>query len=97
MNKHFECSNVRLEDFVKFATFQLKGEAAEWWQQLKDSRGDIVISWDGFCTDFGAHYIPASSAEEMREKFRRLKQGGSSEFIILSPLESFNCCHHSAT
>ena len=27
MNKHFECSNVRPEDFVKFATFQLKGQA----------------------------------------------------------------------
>ena len=28
--KHFECSNVRHEDFVKFASFQLKDQAAEW-------------------------------------------------------------------
>ena len=32
MNKHFECSNVRPKDFVKFATFQLKGQASIWWQ-----------------------------------------------------------------
>ena len=30
--KHFECSNVRREDFVKFASFQLKDQAAEWYQ-----------------------------------------------------------------
>ena len=28
--KHFECSNVRPEDLVKFALFQLKDQAAEW-------------------------------------------------------------------
>lgn len=33
INKHFECSNVRPEDFVKFASFQLKDQAAEWYQQ----------------------------------------------------------------
>ena len=33
--KYFECSNVRPEDFVKFASFQ-----------LKDSRGGRVITWD---------------------------------------------------
>ena len=31
--KHFECSNVRPEDFVKFASFQLKEQAAKWYQQ----------------------------------------------------------------
>src|SRR3982750_1598426 len=39
INKHFECSNVRPEDYVKFASFQLKDQAADWWQQYKDSRG----------------------------------------------------------
>lgn len=80
MNKHFECSNVRPEDFVRFATFQLKGQATEWWEEMKDSRGDRVISWDDFCRDFRAHHIPASFVEGMREKFRRLKQGNSSVY-----------------
>ena len=31
MNKHFECSNVLPKDFVKFSTFQLKGQASIWW------------------------------------------------------------------
>ena len=39
--KHFECSNVRPEDFVKFASFQLKDQAAEWFQQYKDSEVDV--------------------------------------------------------
>ena len=42
--KHFECSNVRHVDFVKFASFQLKDQAAEWYQQYKDSRGGHVIT-----------------------------------------------------
>ena len=56
--KHFECSNVRPEDFVKFASFQLKDQAAEWFQQYKDSRGGRAITWDEFCQDFRAHHIP---------------------------------------
>ena len=56
--KHFECSNVRPEDFVKFASFQLKDQAAEWFQQYKDSRGGRVITWDDFRRDFRAHHIP---------------------------------------
>ena len=80
MNKHFECSNVRPEDYVKFATFQLKGQAAIWWQQLKDSTGGRVMTWDEFCRDFRSHYIPSSFVEEMHEKFRRLKQGGNSVY-----------------
>ena len=42
--KHFECGNVRPEDFVKFASFQLKDQAAEWFQQYKDSSGGRVNS-----------------------------------------------------
>ena len=49
--KHFECSNVRPKDFVKFAWFQLKDQAAEWYQQYKDSRGGRVITWHDFRRD----------------------------------------------
>ena len=78
--KHFECSNVRPEDFVKFALFQLKDQAAEWYQQYKDSRGGRVITWDDFCRDFKAHHIPQSVAESKREEFRNLKQGSMSVY-----------------
>ena len=40
-----------------------------------------MISWDDFCKDFRTHYIPSSFVEEMHEKFRRLKQGGSSVYM----------------
>ena len=83
--KHFECSYVRPEDFVKFASFQLKDQAAEWYQQYKDSRGGRVIIWDDFRQDFKAHYIPQSVAESKREEFRKLKQANMSvyEYNIL--------------
>ena len=75
IKKHFECSNVRPEDYVKFAAFQLKDQAADWWQQYKDSRPGRVISWEDFCKDFRSHHIPTSVIEGMREQFRNLKQG----------------------
>ena len=75
IKKHFECSNVRPEDYVKFAAFQLKDQAADWWQQYKDSRAGREISWYDFCKDFRSHHIPTSVIEGMREQFRNLKQG----------------------
>ena len=78
--KHFECSNVRPEDFVKFSSFQLKDQAAEWYQQYRDSRGGRVITWDDFCRDFKAHHIPTSVAESKRKEFRNLKQGSMSVY-----------------
>src|SRR6187200_2167096 len=75
IKKHFECSNVRPEDYVKFAAFQLKDQAADWWQQYKDSRAGRVISSDDFCKDFRSHHIPTSVIGGMREQFRNLKQG----------------------
>src|SRR4051812_5893505 len=80
INKHFECSNVRPEDFVKFASFKLKDQAAEWFQQYKDSRGGRVITWDDFRRDFKAHHIPESVVESKREEFRNLKQGNMSVY-----------------
>ena len=80
MNNHFECSNVRPEDYVKFASFQLKDQAADWFQQYKDSRGGRVITWTDFCRDFKAHHIPTSVVESKREEFRNLKQGNMSVY-----------------
>ena len=79
--KHFECSNIRPEDFVKFASFQLKDQEAEWFQQYKDSRGGRVITWDEFHQDFKAHHIPQSVVESKREEFRNLKQGSMSVYM----------------
>ena len=78
--KHFECSNVRPEDFVKFASFQLKDQAVKWFQQYRDSSGGHVITWDDFRRDFKAHHIPPSVAESKREEFRNLKQGSMSMY-----------------
>ena len=80
INKHFECSNVRPEDYVKFASFQVKDQAADWYQQYKDSKGGRVITWTNFCRDFKAHHIPQSVVESKLEEFRNLKQGNMSVY-----------------
>ena len=79
-NKHFECSNVRPEDYVKFASFQLKDQAVDWYQQYKDSIGGRVITWDDFHRDFKAHHIPTIVAERKCKEFRNLKQGSMSVY-----------------
>lgn len=80
INKHFECNNVNPVDYVKFASFQLKDQAADWWQQYKDSRAGREISWTDFCRDFRSHHIPTSVIEGMHEQFRNLKQGSMSVY-----------------
>src|SRR6187401_3285020 len=80
IKNHFECSNVRPEDYVKFASFQLKDQAADWWQQYKDSRAGREISWTDFCRDFRSHHIPTSVIEGMHEQVRNLKQGTMSVY-----------------
>ena len=80
INKHFECSNVRPEDYVKFASFQLKDQAADWYQRYKDFRGGRVITSTDFRRDFRAHHIPTSVVKSKREEFGNLKQGSMSVY-----------------
>ena len=91
IKKHFECSNVRPEDYVKFAAFQLKDQAADWWQQYKDSREGRVISWEDFCKDFRSHHIPTSVIEGMREQFRNLKQGSMAVYQYNVKFQNLAC------
>ena len=62
------------------SSFQLNDQAAEWFQQYKDSRGGRVITWDDFRRDFRAHHIPQSVVGSKREEFRNLKQGSWSVY-----------------
>src|SRR3954464_11135838 len=68
INKHFECSNVRPEVLVKFASFQLEDQAAEWLPEYKDSRAGRVITCDEFRSDFKAHHLPEGVVESEREE-----------------------------
>src|SRR4051812_47224094 len=71
-----EYANVAPANFVTFASYHLKGSAAQWWSTHKRSLPDgEVITWDDFQTAFRACYIPQGIMDRKREEFRNLTQG----------------------
>ena len=59
IKKHFNANNVRTEDYVTFAAFQLQGAAVSWYSTYRANRGDAVVTWDTFVRDFRASHIPS--------------------------------------
>src|SRR3954463_5406097 len=78
IKKHFKANAVREEDYVTFASFQLQGAAGSWYSTYKDNKGDNVITWDEFVTDFRDTHIPSGLIERKREEFLALRQGDRS-------------------
>ena len=74
-----ESAKVDPADYVNFASYHLKGAAAQWWSTHKRSLpvGE-VITWDEFQSAFRARYIPQGIMDRKREEFRNLTQGNMS-------------------
>ena len=78
-------------NYVTFATYLLRGPAAQWWDTHKSSHAEgTVFSWTEFKTAFRARYIPHAIMNRMKAEFRNLVQGSKSveayqrEFLHLS-------------
>ena len=68
--------NVGPADRVKFAAHQLKGVAADWWDNFCAAReGNQEITWQEFSEVFRIAHIPAGVMEMKRKEFLELKQG----------------------
>src|SRR3954470_16848467 len=78
IKKHFNANIVRPVDYITFASFQLQCAAGSWYSTYKDNKGDAVITWDEFVTDFRAAHIPHGLIERKREEFLALRQGDKS-------------------
>src|SRR3954466_4172786 len=78
IKKHFNANTVRLVDYVTFASFQLQGAAASWYDTYKANKGDAVITWANFVADFRAAHIPSGLMDRKREEFLALRQGDRS-------------------
>src|ERR1041385_2869035 len=50
IKKHFNANTVRPADYVTFASFQLQGAAASWYDTYKANKGNAVITWTDFVT-----------------------------------------------
>ena len=86
-----ESANVAPGNYVTFATYFLKGPAAQWWSTHKRTLpAGTVVTWDDFQAAFRARYIPQGIMDRKKTEFRNLVQGNKTveayqrEFLNLS-------------
>jgi hypothetical protein len=62
---------------VLFATYQLFGTAASWWETYCNTHADVdSIMWNEFKAHFHNHYVPRGTMKLKKKEFTDLKQGG---------------------
>jgi hypothetical protein len=62
---------------VLFATHQLFGTAANWWETYCNTHADVdSITWNEFKARFCNHYVPRGTMKLKKKEFANLKQGG---------------------
>ena len=70
-----ESANVAPASYVTFATFHLKGSAAQWWESHRGMLpAETVTTWQEFQLAFRARHIPQGLIDQKKE-FRKLSQG----------------------
>lgn len=86
-----ESANVAHASYVTFASYFLKGPAAQWWDSHRRTLPvGTIITWLEFQTAFRAHYIPQGIMDQKKREFRNLVQGNKTvdvyqrEFLDLS-------------
>src|SRR3954470_14193818 len=68
-----ESAGMNALNYVTFATYLLRGPAAQWWDTHKSSFAEgTVISWTEFKTTFRARYIPQAIMNRMKAELRNL-------------------------
>src|SRR5438132_5593431 len=64
---------------VTLAAHQLKGPAAEWWENFREGATDpTTITWEKFVEEFRKYHIPDGVIHLKAAEFRNLKQGAMS-------------------
>ncbi|XP_014755974.1 uncharacterized protein LOC106866382 [Brachypodium distachyon] len=66
------------QEKVLYASHQLEGAAAAWWDNFKFGYDGEVITWDDFLRGFRTAHIPTGSMGLMKKEFRSLRQGSKS-------------------
>jgi hypothetical protein len=61
---------------VLFATHQLYGTIAKWWETYCNTHANVdTITWNEFKARFRAHYVPRDTMKLKKKEFTDLKQG----------------------
>ncbi|GFS42036.1 hypothetical protein Acr_00g0077830 [Actinidia rufa] len=86
IRKIFDTVRIIEDDMkVSFTSYQLVGEANEWWESIKEAKGvDRGMTWADFESSFEDQYIPEAYHDEFRDQFEKLIQGDMmvSEYAI---------------
>ena len=83
--------SVAPANYVTFASYFLKGPAAQWWDTHRHTLAvEAIITWVEFKAAFRARYIPQGVMDRKKREFRNLTQGNKTveayqrEFLELS-------------
>ncbi|XP_044428647.1 uncharacterized protein [Triticum aestivum] len=86
-----ESADVAPASYVTFASFFLKGPAAQWWDSHRRTLpAGTIITWPDFQAAFRARFIPQGVMDRKKREFRNLTQGNKTveayqrEFLDLS-------------
>ena len=71
-----ESASVAPDSYVTFATFHLKGPAAQWWESHRRMLPTgTATTWIEFQSAFRARHIPQGLMDQKKKEFRKLTQG----------------------
>src|SRR4051812_23778954 len=71
-----ESADVSPDSYVTYATYHLRGPAAQWWESHRLALPDeTVTTWQEFQSSFRAWHIPLGLMDQRKEEFRQLRQG----------------------
>ncbi|KAL4287349.1 hypothetical protein AHAS_Ahas19G0177300 [Arachis hypogaea] len=89
MERALQAQHVPTNQYVKFATYQLLGEAQHWWQGERQLMRfpNVEISWDAFQMAFYKNYYLESAREAKEMEHMQLKQGSLSVADCTSQFE----------
>ena len=76
ITQKLEVVNCVGRERVTLAAHQLKGPAAEWWENFREGAADpTTITWEEFVEEFRRYHIPDGVIHMKAAEFRDLKQG----------------------
>src|SRR4051812_33755601 len=71
-----ESTDVASDGYVTFATYHLRGQAAQWWESHGLALPDgTVTTWQELQSAFRAWHIPKVLMHQKKEEFLKLRQG----------------------
>ncbi|KAJ0430866.1 putative transcription factor interactor and regulator CCHC(Zn) family [Helianthus annuus] len=77
----FERTHCDETDFVAYGIGQLRGQARDWWDNLKKEQGieaTRTMTWEEFKVPFLRHHSPEAMINKIIEEFIQLRQKGES-------------------